>query len=106
MSDDDFVSCGFCGEHVDNCKTKEEKEGLLVLEVDNKNNIYTLYKVIDGDFEFIDKSENRDKIIQKSEEIKYDDLLITRKVYDEEVAVDENVEKLFDRVDELKDIRR
>ena len=77
--------CSICGEHADNCKTKEEKEVLLVLEIDNKNNTYNLYKVIDGDFEFIDKSENRDKLIQKSEEIKYDDLLITRKVYEEEM---------------------
>ena len=77
------LDCLFCGS--DDLKMNEEKEVLLVLEIDDKNNTYNLYKVINGDFEFIDKSENRDKILKKSGEIKYDEILITRKVYEEEI---------------------
>jgi len=75
------IYCSMCGEHADNCKTKEEKEVSAFIYIDNKNNIYKLYKVIDGGFEFIDKSENIDKILKKADEIKYADLFITDLCY-------------------------
>jgi len=75
------IYCSMCGEHADNCKTKEEKQVLAFIYIDNKNNTYKLYKVIDGGFEFIDKSENIDKILKKADEIKHADLFITELCY-------------------------